>query len=67
MSEEKEITENELPKEQAIPVFTKQQLLNASRYREKRDLLQALLEEGKSYSFEETETILKRYMKGKVK
>lgn len=55
------------PKESEPPVFTKQQLLEASRYREKRDLLQVLLEDGRKYSFLDVEKLMKRYLKGKVK
>lgn len=48
-------------------VFTKQQLLEAARYKEKSDLLETLLKDGKSYCFQETDKIIEAYMKGKVK
>ena len=50
-----------------VQTYSKQQLLEASRYREKRDLLQVILREGQQYSFEEVETLVSGYMKGQVK
>lgn len=47
-------------------VYTKQQLLASSRYKEKVDLLEALLEDEKKYSFQETDETIDCYMKGKV-
>lgn len=47
--------------------YSKQQMLEASRYREKRDLLQALLIEGQQYSFQDVEKLVLEYMKGQVK
>lgn len=47
------------------PAFTKKQLLRSERYRERRDLLQALLED-KSYTQTEVEQKIHRFMKGKV-
>ena len=47
--------------------FTKEQLLQSTRYTGKRDLLTALLEDGRQYSHEETAALLKNYLKGAVK
>lgn len=47
-------------------VYTKQQLLTSSRYKGKADLLEALLEDEKKYSFQETDETIDFYMKGKV-
>ena len=44
----------------------KEQNLTFSQYRNRRDLLGALLEDGKSYTREEVETKLKQFRKGKV-
>ena len=46
--------------------YTKKQLLMAERYKNRRDLLEALLEEGKSYTMEEVDKLMSDFMKGKV-
>lgn len=46
--------------------FSKEQLLGASRYAKRHDLLSALLENGKTYSFEEVDARIAKFMKGKV-
>lgn len=48
-------------------VYTREQLVKAERYKEQRDLLEALLEEGKSYSLRETDAVLQKYREGKVR
>ena len=62
-------TKGEKAEEQGkqFPVFTKQQMLASGRYREKKDLLQALLEDGKCYRFEEVDEVVEKYKKGQVK
>lgn len=57
------ITENE----EAAFKYTKSQLAEAGRYREKRDLVEALLEPGRTYTMAETDEIISNYMKGRVK
>lgn len=52
---------------QTEPKFIKQELLMAEQYREKRDLLNALLADGQEYSFTEADTAIEKFMKGKVK
>lgn len=47
--------------------YTKQQLAASEKYRSRRDLILALLEEGKMYSLPEAEAALEKYKKGKVK
>lgn len=47
--------------------YTKEQLIRSFRYARYRDLLGALLQNGKSYTFEEVEVLLNKYLKGKVK
>lgn len=46
--------------------YIKKQLLMAERYKNRRDLLEALLEEGKSYTMEEVDKLMSDFMKGKV-
>lgn len=50
-----------------VSTFTKEQLLKSQRYRERRDLLTALLEDGKMYSHDDAERLIEEFMKGKVK
>ena len=49
------------------PVFTKEALMNSKRFRNERDLVSALLEDGKEYTIPEVEDAIAKYMKGKVK
>lgn len=51
----------------AATKYTKEQLIGSERYMCRRDLLGAILKDGKSYTLEEVETLLQNYMKGKVK
>lgn len=46
--------------------FTKQQLVTSKKYAERKDLLNALLVDDKSYSLIEVEEILNGFLKGKV-
>lgn len=47
--------------------FMKQELLQAECYREKKDLVSALLEDGRDYSLTEVDAVIERFMKGKVR
>jgi len=57
----KEIKTKEKPK------FTKRQLLNSKKYQHQTDLLNAILENDKSYSISEVEKLIDEFMKEKVK
>ena len=46
--------------------YTKEQLAASRRYANRRDLIMALLENGKTYTLEETDSLIAKYMKGKV-
>lgn len=46
--------------------FSKIQILKANRFKKRRDILQVLLDDGKTYSTEEVLEILENKMKGKV-
>ena len=50
----------------AAPKFSKEQLIRSDRFAKRRDLLGALLKDGKLYSIEEVETAIEHYMKGEV-
>lgn len=47
--------------------FSKQKLLSFPRYLGRKDLLNAILEEGKSYTIEKTEELINKFMKGSAK
>lgn len=47
-------------------LYTKRQILSSLRYRARRDVLGALLEDGREYTLEETDRMLKEFMERKV-
>lgn len=47
--------------------YTKEQLINSDVFSNKRDLLAALLVDGNTYTVKETDELIKKYLKGKVK
>lgn len=54
-------------KEKQAPVFAKGDLLRAKRYSDKRDILNALLEDGKTYTLEEVDKMILNFLKKEVK
>lgn len=46
--------------------YTKADLLNSKRFRHQRDLITALLDENKTYTIEEAEALIGRFLKGQV-
>ena len=64
MAKKKEIIEKAEVKETA-PVFTKEQFLLSTKYRQYKDLLTAVLDGDKAYSKEEVNNIINNYY-GKV-
>lgn len=51
----------------AAPTFSKAQLLISEKYQGRRDLLAALLEDGKTYTTAQADAAIDNYMKGKVR
>ncbi len=47
--------------------FSKEQLIASNHFRERRDILEALLETGKLYTVKTVDEKIESYMKGKVK
>lgn len=47
--------------------FPKETIAKTKRYRDRVDLVNALLEDGKEYTFEETDEIIKIFMEREVK
>lgn len=46
--------------------FSKEQILSAKKYSNRKDILGVLLEDGKEYSFDQADTLMDDFMKGKV-
>lgn len=46
--------------------YSKEQILSSQKYRDRRDLLSALLEKEKGYTLKQVEEIMKNYKKKKV-
>lgn len=53
-------------KKEAAPAFTKDQLAVSKRYAARRDLVSALLEDGKRYTLAEVDGLIEKFLKGKV-
>ena len=47
--------------------FSKEQLLAAKRFQERKDIVNALLSSDKQYTVEAVEQMIEKYMKGQVK
>lgn len=47
--------------------YTKEQIIGSKKYAGRADLLSALLEPGKSYTLEEVDKKMEKYMKGAVR
>jgi hypothetical protein len=55
------------PEEKREHKFSKEQLLASGRFRERRDLIDALLDGKKQYTIRNVEEIIENYLKGKVR
>ena len=53
--------------EQTEQKFSKEQILASARYANRRDLVDALLDEKESYTLETVDNMIENYMKGQVK
>ncbi|MBC6681308.1 hypothetical protein [Zhenpiania hominis] len=47
--------------------FTKQQILESKKYKNRRDLLRALLNDGESYTLKQVDAVLLAFLKREVK
>ena len=58
--------ETEAPKKTKpkAKTYTKEQILRSDVYRYRRDLVGALLEDGKSYEIKEVDNMIENYLKG---
>ncbi len=50
-----------------IKKFSKQSILISDKYRARRDLLNILLEDSKTYSIDDVDKIIDKFLKGSVK
>ena len=48
-------------------VFSKEQILASKRYENRRDVLGVILTDGEFYALEKVDSLLEKFMKGKVK
>ena len=60
-------TNTEVKPQVSADVFTKQQLAESKRYKKKRDVLEALLENGKTYTIAQVDKIIGDYLKKEVR
>ncbi len=63
----KKVEEKSVVSDNSEKLFKKNQLIFSERFRDKRDLLNALLRENKLYAVSQAEEMIDIYMKGKVK
>lgn len=56
----------EVEQVEQVQTFSKEQILSATKYRNRKDILGVLLEDGKKYSFDQADTLMDDFMKGKV-
>jgi len=47
--------------------YSKEQILSANKYRNRKDILKRLLVDGKEYSIKQVDSLMGDFMKGKVK
>lgn len=47
--------------------FSKEQILSSKRFRHRRDMLTAILDDGEQYTLADVDELIEKYMKGKVK
>lgn len=67
MAAKKTTTGSAARSEQTEPMFSKEQILASARFANRRDLVDALLDEKKSYTMETVDDLIQKYMKGSVK
>lgn len=65
--ERKETRAGEERPEPAERLFSTEQLLASERYRDRRDILTALLTPGEQYAFSDVEQRIEKYRKGQVR
>lgn len=56
-----------MSKKESVNTFTKDQIVNAKRYRQDIDIVNALLDDCKTYTLAEVDNIIERFKKGSAK
>ncbi|MDE5588724.1 MAG: hypothetical protein K2J60_06235 [Acetatifactor sp.] len=70
VAKQKEVTPKETATREEVrqeTMFSKEQIMTSEKYAGKRDLVNALLEEGKKYTFGAVDNEIETFMKGEVK
>lgn len=49
-----------------MTAYPKEQIISSKKYENRRDALGVLLKDGKEYTFEDVDSLLEKFMKGKV-
>lgn len=49
-----------------VSTYTKEQILSAKKYKNRRDALGVILVDGETYTLETVDSLLETFMKGKV-
>ena len=60
-------TKKKQTKQEEVIGFTKEQILASNKYSGRKDVLNVLLDEGIQYTLEQVDSIIEKFMKGKVK
>lgn len=47
-------------------VYQKKEIVSSKKFRNRKDLLNAVLDEDKAYTMEEVKKVIEKFMKGKV-
>ena len=55
------------PMQETVSKYSKEQILASARFANRRDLVDALLDEDKSYTMKTVDNLVEKYMKGQVK
>lgn len=50
-----------------VAAFTKEQILSAKKFRHRQDVLNVVLKDGGSYSLQDVDDLIAKFMKEKVK
>lgn len=61
------MADKKIKQEKQEVMFTKEQILASNKYSNRRDVLGAILADGNTYTFEKVDSLLEKFMKGKVK
>ena len=67
MAAKKTTTGTATRSEQTEPMFSKEQILASASFANRRDLVDALLDKDKSYTFETVDNMIDKYKTGQVK